>query len=458
MVFQMIALSAWLVASVATAYTFEPLKHLSGIAPYFEPEDPQGDPAPPQGCTVDRAAYLVRHAAIEANDYDYETYLGPFIEKLSNTPVNWGQTAPTLAFLSNWQAPVSEKDSELLTRDGKLEATQLGVDLSFRYPALRIPQRVWASTAERTVKSAQALIRGLEPDDNQVNLVQIQESKKAGANSLTPYSSCPAYSASAGSDQSDQYTDVYTAPILARLRAQAPAFNWTADDVFGMQELCGYETVIRGSSPFCSTDLFSPNEWLSFEYANDIKYFYNTGYGNNVAGAIGFPWLNATMGLLSADTAPQDLYVSFTHRELPPTVAVAMGLFNNTAFSSGNINDTMPLNVNNQRRAWKSSNIFPFLGNVGIERLNCSASYGFDALKQSSGDIFYRALWNNAPQQLPTCADGPGESCSAQGLQTFLNERQQIFGGFSQKCGVTYPNTTDIVTFYGDSNNGTNVG
>lgn len=192
----------------------------------------------------------MRHAAIEANDFDYETYLGPFIQKLSNTSVNWGQASPSLAFLSTWKAPVSDKEVELLTRDGKLEATQLGVDLSFRYANLRLPERVWSSTAERTVKSAQSLIRALEPDDDQINMVQIQESKKAGADTLTPYSSCPAYSSSAGSDQSSQYMALYTGPILARLRAQAPGFNWTTDDVVAMQEMCGYETVIRGSSPF----------------------------------------------------------------------------------------------------------------------------------------------------------------------------------------------------------------
>ena len=38
-----------------------------------------------------------------------------------------------------------------------------------------------------------------------------------------------------------------------------------------MFELCGYETVIRGSSPFCSLDLFTPNEWLGFEYMNDVS-------------------------------------------------------------------------------------------------------------------------------------------------------------------------------------------
>lgn len=441
----------------AAAYSFKPLQHLAGIAPYFEPADPPASPAPPQGCTVTRAAYLVRHAAIEANDFDYEEYLQPFLQKLSNTTVEWGNASPALAFLSTYKAPLSDKDVELLTREGKLEATQLGVDISFRYPDLRLLQRVWASSANRTVKSAQALIRGLEMEDNQINLVQIYESDEGGADTLTPYKSCPAYSSSFGSDQASQWIDRYTAPILARFRAQAPAFNWTTEDVTAMQELCGYETVIRGSSPFCNLALFSPDEWLSFEYANDIMYHYNTGYGRDISGVIGLPWLQSTLSLLTADTSEQDIYVSFTHRELLPTVAVALGLFNNTDFSAGNINDTMPLDTINYRRAWKSSHIEPFLGNVAIERLECSSTFGFSDVRASSNDTFYRALWNNAPQQLPGCHNGPAGSCSAGAMATYLQQRTAMFSGFSERCGVEYGNSTDVLSIYTVPGNGSSV-
>jgi acid phosphatase len=51
-----------LLAATSSTYSFDPLQHLAGIAPYFEPSDPPLDPAPPQGCNVTRAAYLVRHA------------------------------------------------------------------------------------------------------------------------------------------------------------------------------------------------------------------------------------------------------------------------------------------------------------------------------------------------------------------------------------------------------------
>ncbi|KAG6137674.1 hypothetical protein E4U46_000671 [Claviceps purpurea] len=449
-----------------SSYAFNPLEHLAGITPYFEPADPPRDPKPPQGCSVTRAAYLVRHAAINANDFDYESYLEPFLHKLGNSSLDWSKI-PQLSFLTTWEPP-SLAEQELLTRTGKVEAAQLGLSISYRYPKLRLPQRVWTSTAERTVMSANNLVRGLEIDERTINVVEIPEGKEEGADSLTPYKSCKGYSASAGSKQQKQYVKAYTAPIIARLETLAPGFNFTLSDVVAMQAMCGYDTVIRGSSPFCSTNLFSPDEWLQFEYGQDIQYHYNTGYGSPYSGAIGFPWLNATMGLLSADTAAQDLYISFTHRELPPTVLVAMGLFNNSQFSNGdNVNDTMPLDQINYNRAWVSSRILPFLTNVAIERMNCTSNYGVAATQAqarngsdaTSSDVatYYRVLLNQSPQVLPGCFDGPGQSCSADGMREFLRSRGDVFGAYSSICGNTYTNSTDSVSFYTNSNNGTTV-
>lgn len=96
------------------------------------------------------------------------------------------------------------------------------------------------------------------------------------------------------------------------------AFNFTQSDIFGMQLLCGYEYNVRGSSPFCSTELFSTTEWTQFEYAQDLMYFYNSvGYGapDGLAGSIGMPWVNASVDLLFADESEQDAYFSFVHRE-----------------------------------------------------------------------------------------------------------------------------------------------
>ena len=446
-----------LTAGAVAKYTFDPLQHLAGVAPYFEPETPSFDPAPPQGCNVTRAAYLVRHAAIYANDFDYESYIEPFVEKviasqLSNSSVDWSKSR-SLSFLSTWQSPISESESEKLTRVGQLEAFKLGIDVSDRYPSFAQPGKVWTSTAERTVKSANSFISGLVTQANETTLVQVSEGEEEGADSLTPYEGCPAYSSSRGSKQSQTYQKIFTAPILSRFRAQVPNFNWTANDISGMFELCGYETVIRGSSPFCSLDVFSPDDWQGFEYTNDIMYFQNTGYGNPISGTIGFPWVNATAGLLLASDndnstgKQQDLYVSFTHRELPPTVLVALGLFNNSAFSGANdVNATMPNDEINPYRAWQSSKILPFLTNIAVEKLECD-SYGYQDNATTTGE-YYRVLVNQSPQLLPGCVDGPGFSCSRSGFEKFVQERGEMFGDFSNKCGVDYDNSTDVIGIY----------
>ena len=447
---------AWQQRPLYSDYTFNPLEHLAGIAPNFEPNDPPRDPMPPQGCSVTQAAYLVRHAAINANSFDYETYLEPFVEKLANTSVDWSKI-PELNFLDAWKAPEIEEES-LLTRTGRLEASHLGVQMSYRYQNLKLPKNVWTSTAERTVVSAKSFVRGIEEEEDQIKVVEIYEGEESGADSLTPYKACPAYSGSIGSDQSKEYVEKYTKPIIARLHAQAPGFNWTSADVVGMFQWCGYDTVVRGSSPFCSETLFRPDEWLQFEYGQDLMYHFNSGYGAQYSGAVGYPWVNSTMNLLTADRkdGDEDTYVSFTHRELPPMVLVALGLYNNSALTGANdINATMPLDRVNYGRQWRSSRILPFLGNIAIERMDCSDAYGYQ--NNGTDNEYYRVLVNRVPLTLPDCYDGPQESCSKEMMQGYVRERAAVVGEFGEVCKVDYQNSTDILNIYTRDTNGTTV-
>ncbi|KAL7625935.1 hypothetical protein AAE478_002704 [Parahypoxylon ruwenzoriense] len=151
----------------------------------------------------------------------------------------------------------------------------------------------------------QSLARGLETDDNGINVVSIYESREAGVNSLMPYKCCPAYSSSFGSDQSAVYKGIFAKPITERLDAIAAGFNFTANDVYGIMELCGYESVIRGNSLFCDLDLFSPDDRPGWEYTADIMYHYNVGYDNRISSVVGLPWFNASANLLLEDATDE---------------------------------------------------------------------------------------------------------------------------------------------------------
>ncbi|ORY57874.1 histidine acid phosphatase [Pseudomassariella vexata] len=441
----LIILAAVSHAAFYEPYNFNALKHLGRASPYFELLDSQpASPEAPQGCTVTRASYLTRHGAINVNDDDYEDWIQPFLSKWANhTGTDWAHVAP-LSFLADYKTPFppGADTPEQVTKIGEMEAIELAIDITLRYPHLRVPSRVWASAPPRTFDSGKAFVRGLHTEDHPVDLVSVVEGNLGGANSLVPYQACTIYHE--GNDEASTYRELFTKPIKARYNALAPAYNFTTTDIVGMILLCGYESVIRGQSPFCDPALFTPDERLGWEYADDIRYHYDVGYGNPLSGTIGFPWLNVTANMLMAESADEDIYVGISHRTLPSMVFVAMGLFNNSAFggTAASINDTMPLDRINPRRAWRTSEITPCLGNLALERLSCTGSYGFD-----DGN-YYRALVNRAPQALPGCTDGPGTSCSESGFLKFLQEREAMFGGFSERCQVDYDNSTDTVSFY----------
>jgi acid phosphatase len=131
--------------------------------------------------------------------------------------------------------------------------------------------------------------------------------------------------------------------------------NFTVADVFAMQQLCGYDTVISGNlSSFCNSTAFTNEDWLSFEYANDLQYHYNLGYGFTESPSLGVPYLLAVTDFLLGSnlsttltedytdasnmttpteanaTATQSLLISFSHREEPAFLATALGIFNNS--------------------------------------------------------------------------------------------------------------------------------
>ncbi|GMG07526.1 unnamed protein product [Aspergillus oryzae] len=384
-----VALLLGALAAPTASESFNPLKHLAGIAPYRTINDPPLESAPPQGCNVTKAAYLIRHAAIYANDFDYESYLEPFVEKLRNTTQDWSKTTD-LKFLANWTAPVDGEHLEKVTKVGYKEAVELGVNFRTRYASLPHPSKVWSSSADRTTKTAAGFIEGYTLNKTAgMDLVEVKEKKDTGVDSLTPYKSCPAYRVN------QEWVEKYTAPIKERLNAQAPNFNFTTSDIVSMFEFCGYETVIRGDSPFCATTLFPRM----------------TGSPSN------------------------------TVRISGTSITWALGLFNNSAFSgTDNVNKTMPTDKINYGRQWKSSDILPFLTNIAIERLSCD-SYGYD-----EGD-YYRVLVNSSPQPLEDCRGGPGDSCSATKFGDFVKGLGERFGDFVGACGAP-KNESQVVTIY----------
>ncbi len=134
--------------------------------------------AAPQYCEVTAASYLIQHAAIYANDDDYERYIEPFLKKLNST------SASTLF--------------------GKKQKGWAG-PLSSRYPKL-IPttKRIYADKKARTKDTAAAFVKVFPQE---VEIVEVNLNRSS-FNAQDPHKACKAFSKKPGNDELQNFMSI----------------------------------------------------------------------------------------------------------------------------------------------------------------------------------------------------------------------------------------------------------
>ncbi|KAF5027007.1 hypothetical protein F66182_882 [Fusarium sp. NRRL 66182] len=422
-------------------YQFDALLHLPGISPYFDAVGFGLSHAAPEGCTVTAASYLIRHAAIYANDAEYEDYIKPFLFKLEE---HRGHFSGPLEFLNRWYSPIREDRLEDVTPSGKEDAKKVGHHLVKRYRHLASSvKRVIADTKSRTYDTAKAFLQTFPENDN----IEISRFDKKnlndGTRALLPHKACSKFSKSPGTEQQLEFLGTYGKRVSRRLSPYTPeGYDLDPRDVFALQSLCGYESGIRGKrSKICA--LFSDTEWLSYEYAWDMKYAHMVGPFNPLSNYLGFPWLHSQSVLFdkidnsshaardgtSGWPSDQRLFFYFTHREVPPFVATALGIFNS---SSAEGYDEFPTSHVNHVRAWRMSDLIQFLGHVGMEKMTCQRPGAIAG--QVEKDEFVRFIANTAPRPLPLCQDGPGDSCSFNEFKEIVRAGMAKYADFDGVC------------------------
>lgn len=187
-----------------------------------------------------------------------------------------------------------------------------------------------------------------------------------------------------------------------------------------MQEICGFETLARGSSPWCK--VFTQEEWLQFEYARDVIHYFRTGPGNPYGMAMGWLWLNTTANLIHlGPEVAGPIFFSFVHDgDIIPMLA-SLGLFSDP--------ETLPLDRIYYDRKWKTSQIVPMGGRVIFERMTCSST-------QDESKVYIRFNVNDGIVALDGCDSGPGKSCPLDEFLQHVQERGKLGGDFRKVCGL----------------------
>ena len=239
-----------------------------------------------------------------------------------------------LAFFNDWQIFWSsdQHDLEQLTSTGPFAGTlgsfTTGVRLRTRYQHLLvqalstypdIPTTFWASGSNRVIETAKHFAVGFFGIDynatRKAALQVISEHSSLGADTLTPGRTCLANKKDEQNGQrkgyrvAAEYRALYMPPIRDRLLNQT-GMLFSDTELYAMQEMCGFETTVRGRSGWCN--VFTKQDFLSFEYARDLLHYYRAGPGQRYGVSMGWLWLNATTNLLLQGPEAGPLYFSLS--------------------------------------------------------------------------------------------------------------------------------------------------
>lgn len=352
---------------------------------------------------------------------------------------------------------------------GTLSAFRTGTMLRSRYSHLiRAPEgakkiNFWASDSQRVIETAKYFatgLFGLSWAEKYAQLHIIPETSDLGGDTLTPGDTCHAYQCDKelgrghGYKQLWKFRDTYLPDISARLHSQNPSLRFTNSEVYSMQEMCGFETLARGSSPWC--DVFTHEDWLNFEYARDVLHYYRTGPGNVYSAAMGWLFLNATANILEegpdAGTLFFSLYAPSSHLKdpvilTPPKsvhdgdilpLVTALDLYREATQSP------LPTTHRPPSRSFLTSQLVPMSGRLIFELLSCPADHPHHP--QHRHRKFVRLNINDGIVALPHCASGPGSSCPLEEFLAHVKRRGMEAGDFRKTCGLG-DNSTAAISF-----------
>lgn len=415
--------------------------HLGGNGPWIPRTPESASDNLGLNCKVDQVHMISRHAERYPTLSAGMRHIA-LLAKLQATDV---QLSGTLEFLNKWTyfTNVSDPSFEHLTDTGPyagtLQSFNTGKQLRERYAHLVRAARTtnfWSCSASRDIETAKHFANGFFgsrwQEEASAKLHIIPETADRGADTLTPGDTClkyvedEVYGHDRGYAELAAWQAVFAKPIAERVKAYVGGLELNPLEIYGMMEMCGFEILVRGSSPWC--DVFSHEEWLDFEYGRDLLHFYRAGPGNDFAGAMGWLWLNATTTLL-ADSAASGVYFSFVHDgDIIPLLST-LGVLDESKGVA-----ILPNNRRKTDRKWRTSDVTPMGGRLVFERVTCSNTGVYKNLRRS----YVRLFINDGIVDLEKSMLGGGLASSVGMTQwvAMVRKKGEKFGDFKETCGL----------------------
>ncbi|GJE94137.1 histidine-type phosphatase [Phanerochaete sordida] len=452
-----------------TSAKFDLFKHWGNLSPWFSVERGafglDSSPEVPETCRITGLHLVHRHGARYPTQF--ASYGGPanFSGRLNQIASKWTTTGD-LAFMNEWTYKLGE---EVLTPFGRQQLFDLGVATRLKYGLLlknfsetnTIPV-FRTESQDRMLASALNFAIGFfgYPFEGQYQQ-SITIEARGFNNTLAPYKTCPNADDKTKADRGTwfvrQWADIYLKDAQARLAPQMHGYNLTIEDLYTLQQMCAYETVAIGYSKFC--ELFTEEEWVGFDYALDLYFWYDSAFGSPVARVQGIGYVQELVARLthtpiathnsstnatlddSEATFPlgQSLYVDATHEVVVLNILTALNLTN---FAAGG---PLPYDHIPAERPFKVSHLAPFATNVHFQLLACDSVPGPQI----------RIIVNDGVVPLTSVRGCPAEKDGLCPLDTFVEAMKEMIattdwawgchgdwsvpGGYDWNTTVGYP-------------------
>lgn len=413
------------------------VRYLAAAGPYVQSRGYGISTDIPETCTVEQVQYYSRHG---------ERYPGQAVglsleatlKKLQG--YNSTITGP-LSFLNDYQYFVDdfdlyERETTPINSEGPYTGyeTLLKAGTAFRakYNSLYDPEEplpIFIAASERVYDSALFFAQGflgLNYSDDKLNKVVVSENKSQGINSLTPRWGCTAFNSTSNAAAVAKFPSDYIKKIISRFIEGNSGLNVTSADVKNFFQICAYELTSRGYSPFCG--LFTPDEYVTYSYANDLNFYYTSGPGGNLTREIGSVQVNASLQLLKDEEASNKIWLTFTHDTDIELFHAALGLFDPI--------NPLPVDRVELKDTYHHVDVVPMGGRTITEKLKCD------------NETYVRYIVNDAVVPIPGCADGPGFSCEISKYEDYVHEK---IGDIQLKEDCEVPDDVpQSLTFYWD--------
>lgn len=418
---------------------FDLMHHWGNLGPAYSVGGafglPNTSPQVPAGCELEQVHLLFRHGARYPTSGSQPSEFAALLHSAATERNSRLSFSGPLEFLSTWTYKLG---AEILTPFGRKQCLDLGVAFRVKYGELlngftELP--VFRTTSEdRMQKTLLNFAVGFFGAPEYLTAYHEEIIIESGGynNTLAPSNACPdsgnAVGGNIGGWTSGNWTEIYLKETTARLQQYVTGVQLTPSVVYGMQQMCAYETVALGYSSFC--ELFTEEEWRGFEYSIDLSFWYGNGPGNPTAAAMGIGYVQELVARLtktlptkfdtnmngtldsSTITFPLDqpIYADATHDTVIASIITALN------FTTLAANGPLPIDHIPVYQTYHVNEIAPFSSNLVAQVLSCPASA---AAYDSKTESYIRFLLNDGA--VPLTGIAHCETPNEDGLCLFDN-------------------------------------